>query len=67
VLLLAERIVLLLHRMPPAPPRETERFELIGDSAAMAQLRADISAWRTSKSPSCCTARPARARSWLDR
>jgi two-component system nitrogen regulation response regulator GlnG len=42
VLLLAERIVLLLHRMPPAPPRETERFGLIGDGAAMAQLRADI-------------------------
>ena len=42
VLLLAERIVLLLHRMPPAPARETERFGLIGDGAAMAQLRADI-------------------------
>src|SRR5262245_38438778 len=42
VLLLAERIVLLLHRMPPAPPRETERCGLIGDGAAMARLRADI-------------------------
>jgi DNA-binding NtrC family response regulator len=42
VLLLAERIVLLLHPMPPVPARETERFGLIGDGAAMAQLRADI-------------------------
>ncbi|HYG63284.1 MAG TPA: sigma 54-interacting transcriptional regulator [Thermoanaerobaculia bacterium] len=42
VLLLAERIVLLLHRMPPAPPREAERFGLLGDGAAMARLRADI-------------------------
>jgi len=42
VLLLAERIVLLLHRMPPAPVRETERFGLIGDGAVMAQLRADV-------------------------
>ena len=42
VLLLAERIVLLLHRIPPVPARETERFGLIGDGAAMARLRADI-------------------------
>jgi DNA-binding NtrC family response regulator len=42
LLLLAERIVLLLHRMPPVPARETERFGLIGDGAAMARLRADI-------------------------
>src|SRR4051794_28052904 len=42
VLLLAGRIVLLLHPMPPAPPPETERLGLIGDSAAMAQVRADV-------------------------
>jgi transcriptional regulator with AAA-type ATPase domain len=42
VLLLAGRIVLILHRMPAAPEREVERFGLIGDSAAMAQVRADI-------------------------
>ena len=32
----------MLHRMPPAPARETDRFGLIGDSAAVAQVRADI-------------------------
>lgn len=46
VLLLAERIVLLLHPMPPAPAREAERLGerlgLTGDGAAMAQVRADI-------------------------
>jgi two-component system nitrogen regulation response regulator GlnG len=42
VLLLAGRIVLVLHRMPPAPVREIERFGLIGDGAAMAQLREDF-------------------------
>jgi two-component system nitrogen regulation response regulator GlnG len=42
VLLLGGRIVLMLHRMPPAPALETERFGLIGDSAAVAQVRADI-------------------------
>jgi DNA-binding NtrC family response regulator len=42
VLLLAGRIVLLLHPMPPAPPPEAERLGLIGDSAAMAQVRADV-------------------------
>jgi DNA-binding NtrC family response regulator len=42
VLLLAGRIVLVLHPMPPAPPQEAERLGLIGDSAAMAQVRADV-------------------------
>lgn len=42
VLLLAGRIVLVLHRMPPAPALEAEQLGLIGDSAAMAQVRADI-------------------------
>jgi two-component system nitrogen regulation response regulator GlnG len=42
VLLLGGRIVLVLHRMPPAAPRETELFGLIGHSAAMAQVRSDI-------------------------
>jgi two-component system nitrogen regulation response regulator GlnG len=42
VLLLGGRIVLVLHRMPPAPSRETELYGLIGHSAAMAQVRADI-------------------------
>src|SRR3954468_9200164 len=42
VLLLADRIVLVLHRMPPAPARESERLGLIGDGVAMAQLRADV-------------------------
>ncbi len=42
VLLLAGRIVLVLHPMPPAPAREIERLGLIGDSAAMAQVRADV-------------------------
>jgi two-component system nitrogen regulation response regulator GlnG len=42
VLLLAGRIVLVLHPMPPAPSREVEQMGLIGDSAAMAQVRADV-------------------------
>jgi two-component system, NtrC family, nitrogen regulation response regulator GlnG len=42
VLLLAGRIVLVLHRMPPAPVLEAEQLGLIGDSAAMAQVRADV-------------------------
>ncbi|HSS51015.1 MAG TPA: sigma 54-interacting transcriptional regulator [Thermoanaerobaculia bacterium] len=42
VLLLAGRIVLVLHSMPPAPAQETESLGLIGDGAAMAQVRADV-------------------------
>src|SRR5690242_13363822 len=42
VLTLAGRVALLLHLAPAAVPRETERFGLIGDSAAMAHLRAEI-------------------------
>jgi two-component system, NtrC family, nitrogen regulation response regulator GlnG len=42
VLTLAGRVSLLLHLAPAAVPRETERFGLIGDSAAMVHLRAEI-------------------------
>jgi two-component system nitrogen regulation response regulator GlnG len=42
VLLLASRVALLLHPINPAVPREAERFGLIGDGPAMAQLRSDI-------------------------
>ena len=42
MLLLAGRIVLVLHPMPPAPAREVEGLGLTGDSAAMAQVRADV-------------------------
>jgi two-component system, NtrC family, nitrogen regulation response regulator GlnG len=42
VLLLAGRIVLVLHPMPPAPAREVEGLGLTGDSAAMAQVRTDV-------------------------
>jgi two-component system, NtrC family, nitrogen regulation response regulator GlnG len=42
VLLLGGRIVLLLHLMPAAAVREPDRLGLIGDSPAMAQVRADI-------------------------
>jgi two-component system, NtrC family, nitrogen regulation response regulator GlnG len=42
VLLLASRVALLLHPMNPVAPREAERFGLIGDSPAMAQLRGDV-------------------------
>ena len=42
VLLLADRVALLLHLLPPALPRETERFGLVGDSAALVFLRREI-------------------------
>ncbi len=42
VLLLAGRIVLLLHRLDPVTDISTPRFELVGDSPAMARLRRDI-------------------------
>jgi len=42
VLLLAGRAVLLLHLLNPVAPRDAERFDLVGDSPAMAQLRSDI-------------------------
>ncbi|HEY0515182.1 MAG TPA: sigma-54 dependent transcriptional regulator [Thermoanaerobaculia bacterium] len=42
VLVLAERVALLLHLLPPALPREAERFGLVGDSAALACLRREI-------------------------
>jgi two-component system nitrogen regulation response regulator GlnG len=42
VLLLAGRMALVLHLMPPVPARETERLGLLGDGAAMARVRSDI-------------------------
>jgi two-component system, NtrC family, nitrogen regulation response regulator GlnG len=42
VIVLADRVALLLHFLPPALPRETERFGLVGDSAALAFLRREI-------------------------
>jgi two-component system nitrogen regulation response regulator GlnG len=42
VALLADRVALLLHLLPPALPRETERFGLIGDSAALVLLCREI-------------------------
>ncbi|HVR98776.1 MAG TPA: sigma 54-interacting transcriptional regulator, partial [Thermoanaerobaculia bacterium] len=42
VLVLADRVALLLHLLPPALPGEPERFGLIGDSAALALLRREI-------------------------
>jgi two-component system nitrogen regulation response regulator GlnG len=42
VLLLADRVALLLHRLPPVLPRETERFGLVGDGAALALLRREV-------------------------
>jgi two-component system nitrogen regulation response regulator GlnG len=42
VLLLADRVALLLHLLPPALPREAEDFGLVGESAAVAWLRREI-------------------------
>ncbi len=42
VILLASRVALLLHLLPPAQLREAERFDLVGDSAALASLRREI-------------------------
>lgn len=42
VLLLAERVALLLHLLPPVLPRESERFGLVGESAAVVGLRREI-------------------------
>ncbi len=42
VLLLAERVALLLHLLPAVQPRETERFGLVGDSAAVVSLCREI-------------------------
>lgn len=42
VLVLAERVVLLLHLAPPALPREPERFGLAGDSAPVLRLCGEI-------------------------
>jgi|HubBroStandDraft_3_1064219.scaffolds.fasta_scaffold03133_3 two-component system nitrogen regulation response regulator GlnG len=42
VLLLADRVALLLHFVPPALPRESERFGLLGESSALLGLCRDI-------------------------
>jgi two-component system nitrogen regulation response regulator GlnG len=42
VLLLADRVALLFHRLPPALPHQAETFGLVGDSAALALLRREI-------------------------
>ena len=42
VVLLADRVALLLHLLPPVLPRESERFGLIGDSAALILLCREI-------------------------
>ena len=42
VLLLAGRIVLLLHRLDPVIDASTPRFDLVGESPTMARLRRDI-------------------------
>jgi transcriptional regulator with AAA-type ATPase domain/tetratricopeptide (TPR) repeat protein len=42
VLLLAGRVALLLHLLPPFLPREPERFGLLGDSAALVLLCREI-------------------------
>jgi two-component system, NtrC family, nitrogen regulation response regulator GlnG len=42
VLLLAHRVALLLHLLPPALPREPERFGLVGESAALVLLCREI-------------------------
>ena len=42
VLLLAGRIVLLLHRLDPIADTQAPRFDLVGDSPAIAQIRRDI-------------------------
>jgi two-component system, NtrC family, nitrogen regulation response regulator GlnG len=42
VLLLADRVALLLHLLPPVPLRETERCGLIGESAALVLLCREI-------------------------
>ena len=42
VLLLADRVALLLHRLPPVLPHDAETLGLVGDSAALALLRREI-------------------------
>jgi len=42
VVLLAERVALLLHLLPPVLPRETERYGLLGESAALLALCREI-------------------------
>src|ERR1700687_4013300 len=42
VILLADRVALLLHFLPPALPREAERLGLIGESAALVLLCREI-------------------------
>ncbi len=42
VVLLANRVALLLHLLPPVLPRESERFGLIGESSALLLLCREI-------------------------
>jgi two-component system nitrogen regulation response regulator GlnG len=42
VLLLADRVVLLLSRLPPVSPPGVSRFGLIGEAPSMVQLRQEI-------------------------
>jgi len=42
VLRLANRIVVLLHRLDPVPPRGVPSFDLVGESAPMMRLRQEI-------------------------
>jgi DNA-binding NtrC family response regulator len=42
VLELSERVVLLLHRLPPGPAELPPRYGLIGESSALIAARADI-------------------------
>jgi two-component system, NtrC family, nitrogen regulation response regulator GlnG len=51
VLLLAHRVALLLHRLPPFLEPETERFGLIGDSTALALLCREIQRVSTIAAP----------------
>ncbi|HEY4574547.1 MAG TPA: sigma-54 factor interaction domain-containing protein, partial [Thermoanaerobaculia bacterium] len=51
VLLLAHRVALLLHLLPPFLQPETERFGLIGDSAALVLLRREIQRVSTVATP----------------
>ncbi|MEM7586729.1 MAG: sigma 54-interacting transcriptional regulator, partial [Acidobacteriota bacterium] len=42
VLMLASRVVLLLHRLDPVADTRTPRFDLVGESPEIAQIRRDI-------------------------
>ncbi len=44
VLMLSQRVVLLLHRVNPSPPRGVPSFDMIGDSLALLDVRRQIAA-----------------------